>query len=76
MSDPISRAEQLRPKVLTTTELARYLRVHEVTIQRYCRQEKIPFLMVGGEYRFILNDVIEALKCSTKRELEDSKIFT
>jgi excisionase family DNA binding protein len=78
MIDPLRRANSLKPTVLTTAELAIHLRVSEVTIQRYCRQKKIPFFHIGNEYRFNLGEVIEALKkCKNEStESEDNKIFT
>lgn len=80
MENPITRAQALRPKVLTTSEVALHLRVNPITVQRYCRQGKIPYLLVGGEYRFILSDVIEALKQCPKKtkptDSDDDKMFT
>ena len=50
------------PTILTTPELALKLKVSETTVQRYCRAGRIPFLTIGNEYRFVLDEVIAALR--------------
>jgi|10_taG_2_1085330.scaffolds.fasta_scaffold00996_9 excisionase family DNA binding protein len=50
------------PVIITTSELAELLKVNEVTIQRWCRQRKIPFYRSGSDYRFDKNEVLRTLK--------------
>jgi excisionase family DNA binding protein len=45
-------------EVLTTREAAIFLRVHEKTLCRLARQGKIPGNKVGGEWRFMRNDLV------------------
>ena len=37
---------------LNTEEAAKYMGRHPYTVQNYCRKKKIPFGMVGVQYRF------------------------
>ena len=43
--------------VVTVDEAARYLKVHPKTIQRWCREGRIPALRVGNRYRLRLGDL-------------------
>lgn len=38
-------------EVLTVDEVARYLRVHPMTVQRWCRSGSLPAAKVGRAYR-------------------------
>jgi len=38
--------------ILTTKEVAEFLAMHPLTINRYARQGKIPAFKVGGDWRF------------------------
>ena len=40
------------PEIMTTKEIAKYLRLHEITICKYAAQGKIPALRVGRVWRF------------------------
>ena len=40
------------PEIMTTKEIARYLRLHEITICKYAAQGKIPAIRVGRVWRF------------------------
>ena len=46
--------------ILTTKELARYLKLTETTIYRYIREGKVPAHWEGGRWRF-RKDQIDAL---------------
>lgn len=48
-------------ELMTTTQLAKYLKVDRVTIYRYLKETKIPKLRVGGRWRFRKNDIDEWL---------------
>jgi excisionase family DNA binding protein len=40
------------PRVLTVRELAAYLRVHQATVYRLLREQKLPAFRVGADWRF------------------------
>jgi excisionase family DNA binding protein len=40
------------PRVLTVRELAGYLRVHQSTVYRLLREQKLPAFKVGSDWRF------------------------
>jgi excisionase family DNA binding protein len=54
-------------KLLTLKELADLLSVHECTIYRQLKAGRIPFVRLGGEYRFNPSLVIEKLTAETNR---------
>ena len=39
-------------KIMTTKEVADYLRLHEITICKYAAEGTIPAVRVGGVWRF------------------------
>jgi excisionase family DNA binding protein len=43
------------PLMMTTIEMAEYLKVHPSTIYRLIRRHQIPFLKIGSDYRFSVN---------------------
>jgi excisionase family DNA binding protein len=57
-------------QILTTKELAEYLKLTEVTINKYAREGKIPALRVGGRWRFDKDKVDELLKSEEKHGKE------
>ncbi len=40
------------PHVLTVRELAGYLRIHQATVYRLLREQKLPAFRVGSDWRF------------------------
>jgi len=40
------------PSVMTVTELADYLRIHQTTLYRLLKNGKIPAFRVGSDWRF------------------------
>ena len=40
------------PQIMTTKELARYLKLHEITVCKYAAQGKIPAIRIGRVWRF------------------------
>jgi len=40
------------PEIMTTKELAKYLRLHEITICKYATEGKVPAVRVGKVWRF------------------------
>ena len=41
--------------IMTTKELSRYLKLHEITICKYAAEGKIPAIRIGGVWRFDKN---------------------
>lgn len=44
-------------EVLTVDEVARYLRVHPMTVQRWCRSGSLPAAKIGRAYRIKKDDL-------------------
>ena len=40
------------PEILTTKEIAKYLKLHEITICKYAAEGKIPAIRIGRVWRF------------------------
>ncbi len=49
-------------KIITTKELAEYLKLTQVTIYKYANEGKIPGFKVGSRWRFDLDQIDELLK--------------
>lgn len=49
-------------KVLTTKELAEYLKLTEVTIYKYVHEGKIPALKIGSRWRFDKDQIDDLLR--------------
>ena len=46
-------------ETFTVEELAAYFKLHEYTIRRLAREEKIPSFKAGGQWRFDLKEIEE-----------------
>jgi len=55
--------EALVSKILTTKELAEYLKLTEVTIYKYANEGKIPGFKIGSRWRFDKDKIDDLLKC-------------
>jgi len=44
--------ERVMPKIMTTKEIAKYLKLHEITICKYAAEGKIPAIRIGRVWRF------------------------
>lgn len=44
-------------ELLTVDEIARYLRVHPMTVQRWCRTGELPAAKIGRAYRIKRGDL-------------------
>lgn len=44
-------------EVMTAEEVAAYLRVHLITVRRWCRQGELPAVKVGRSYRIRRTDL-------------------
>ncbi len=40
------------PEIMTTKEIAKYLKLHEITICKYAAEGKIPAIRIGRVWRF------------------------
>jgi excisionase family DNA binding protein len=51
--DPDKRSQEfIMPQIMTTKELAKYLKLHEITICKYAAEGKIPAIRIGRVWRF------------------------
>jgi excisionase family DNA binding protein len=39
-------------QIITTKEIAKYLKLHEITIAKLAKKGKIPSIRIGGVWRF------------------------
>ena len=44
--------EYIMPEIMTTKEVAKYLKLHEITICKYAAEGKIPAIRIGRVWRF------------------------
>jgi len=62
--------------IMTTKELSRYLRLHEITISKYAAEGQIPAMRVGRVWRFnkdVIDDWIRTGQNETKAEGRSKK---
>jgi excisionase family DNA binding protein len=50
--------ESIMAQIMTTKEIAKYLKLHQITICKLCNEGKIPSVRVGRVWRFD-KDVID-----------------
>jgi len=55
-------------KILTTKELAEYLKLTQVTIYKYANEGKIPGFKIGSRWRFDKDQIDDLLKSGEARE--------
>jgi excisionase family DNA binding protein len=55
------------PQIMTTKELSRYLRLHEITVCKYAAQGKIPAIRIGRVWRFDKNAIDEWIRGDQKK---------
>jgi excisionase family DNA binding protein len=51
----------MNEELLTVDELAKVLRIHQVSLRRLVAQGKVPVIRVGGALRFDRHEVLQAL---------------
>ena len=44
--------ESVMAEIMTTKELARYLKLHEITVCKYASEGRIPSIRIGRVWRF------------------------
>lgn len=47
----------MQENLLTISELCAWLQVDRTTVYRLARQGRIPYIRVGGRYRFAVSDI-------------------
>ena len=58
-------------RIMTTKELSRYLKLHEITICKYAAEGKIPAIRIGHVWRFdrdVIDSWISAGQTETKAD--------
>ncbi len=63
-------------EVLTVDEVARYLRVHPMTVQRWCRSGDLPAAKIGRAYRIKRTDLDRWWAEHSTREQSSQEIRT
>jgi len=56
--------------ILTTKELAEYLKLTEVTIYKYANEGKIPGFKIGSRWRFDKDKIDDLLKCGESESIK------
>ena len=64
--------EALVSKILTTKELAAYLKLTEVTIYKYANEGKIPGFKIGSRWRFDKEKIDDLLKCEESEVIKQN----
>jgi len=59
-------------KILTTKELAEYLKLTEVTIYKYANEGKIPGFKIGSRWRFDKEKIDDLLKCDESEVIKQN----
>jgi excisionase family DNA binding protein len=67
-----SRDDATPRRIMTTTEVAEYLKVHQTTIYKMVAQGQIPFFRVGSDYRFHRDIIDKWMTDETSEELKKS----
>ena len=58
-------------KILTTKELAEYLKLTEVTIYKYVSEGKIPGMKIGSRWRFEKDKIDDLLKNENSEVMQE-----
>ena len=58
---------EVMSEILTTKELAKYLKLTEVTIYKYANEGKIPAFKIGSRWRFDKDQIDELLKSEEEK---------
>jgi excisionase family DNA binding protein len=54
-------------EIMTTKEVANYLRLHEITVGKYAAEGKIPAIRIGRVWRFDKEAIDEWISKGTKK---------
>ena len=58
MNLDLNHMEEAMPEIMTTKEVAEYLKLHPITVCKYAGEGKIPAIRIGRVFRFD-KDVID-----------------
>jgi excisionase family DNA binding protein len=47
-----NKGESILAQIMTTKEMAKYLKLHSITICKLCKEGKIPGIQIGRVWRF------------------------
>jgi excisionase family DNA binding protein len=61
------------PEIMTTKEIARYLKLHEITICRHAANGNIPAIRIGGVWRFDKDLIDKWIRKGQKRKTQVSR---
>jgi PTS system nitrogen regulatory IIA component len=61
------------PEIMTTKELAAYLKMHQITIRKYAEKGEIPSVRIGRDWRFDKKVIDEWLREGHKGNLQVSR---
>jgi excisionase family DNA binding protein len=61
----VYEAKQSDTQMVTIVQVAKYLNVSVNTIRNLIRKNQLPFVVVGGAYRFDLDEIKKTLKDTT-----------
>ena len=61
----VYEAKQSDTQMVTIVQVAKYLNVSVNTIRNLTRKNQLPFVVVGGAYRFDLDEIKKTLKDTT-----------
>jgi len=67
MTMPSQPKSNTHPHVLTVRELAGYLRIHQVTVYRLLREQKLPAFRIGSDWRFNREEIERWMTHEQKR---------
>jgi len=56
------------PEIMTTREVAKYLKLHEITICKLAQEGKIPALRIGRVWRFVKENIDEWISSGGKKK--------
>ena len=54
------------PEIMTTREVAKYLKLHEITICKLAGEGKIPAIRIGKVWRFVKENIDEWISSGGK----------
>jgi len=69
MENTIINPSEQNNLIVGDAALARALGVSVVTINRLKKANRIPFIRIGSKYRYVLADVLSAMKCEDYNQL-------
>jgi len=56
------------PKIMTTREIAKYLKLHAITVCKYAAKGKIPAVRIGKVWRFDKETIDRWISSGGKKE--------